>query len=51
MFEGDDVVLDTNPPEEASNKTFIIAASVLGGIVLLSIICLAVYALDRKSVV
>ena len=33
------------PPEESSNRTFMIAAGVLGGIVLLSIICLAGYAL------
>ena len=33
------------PPEESSNRTFLIAAGILGGIVLLSIICLAGYAL------
>jgi hypothetical protein len=50
MYEGDDLN-DLNyddeetPPEEASNRTFLIAAGVLGGIVLLSIACLAVYAL------
>jgi hypothetical protein len=33
------------PPEESSNRTFLIAAGVLGGIVLLSIACLAGYAL------
>ena len=33
------------PPEESSNRTFMIAAGILGGIVLLSIICLAGYAL------
>ena len=44
--EVDDEINDeTMPEEEASNRTFIIAASVLGGIVLLSIICLAAYAL------
>ena len=31
--------------EESSNRTFIIAASVLGGIILLSLICVAAYAL------
>ncbi len=30
---------------ESSNRTFIIAASVLGGIILLSLLCMAVYAL------
>ena len=30
---------------ESSNRTFIIAASVLGGLILLSLICVAVYAL------
>jgi len=32
-------------PEESSNRTFIIAASVLGGIILLALICVAAYAL------
>jgi hypothetical protein len=36
---------EDTPPEESSNRTFMIAAGVLGGIVLLSIICLAGYAL------
>jgi hypothetical protein len=47
MYEGDDLNYDDEetPPEEASNRTFLIAAGVLGGIVLLSIACLAVYAL------
>ena len=47
MYEGDDLNFDDEetPPEEASNRTFLIAAGILGGIVLLSIACLAVYAL------
>jgi len=47
MYEGDDLNYDAEetPPEEASNRTFLIAAGILGGIVLLSIACLAVYAL------
>lgn len=47
MYEGDDLNYDDEetPPEEASNRTFLIAAGILGGIVLLSIACLAVYAL------
>ena len=47
MYEGDDLNFDDEetPPEESSNRTFLIAAGILGGIVLLSIACLAVYAL------
>ena len=47
MYEGDDLNYDDEetPPEESSNRTFLIAAGILGGIVLLSIVCLAVYAL------
>jgi len=45
MNEGDELNYDTAPPEESSNRTFLIAAGILGGIVLLSIACLAVYAL------
>ena len=47
MYEGDDLNFDEAeaPPEEASNRTFLIAAGILGGIVLLSIACLAGYAL------
>jgi hypothetical protein len=48
MYEGDDLNFDDDaeaPPEEASNRTFLIAAGILGGIVLLSIACLAGYAL------
>ena len=36
---------DAPPPEESGNKTFLLVAAVLGGFVLLSIICLAVYGL------
>ena len=46
--EGDDLNYDDDveaPPEESSNRTFLIAAGILGGIVLLSIACLAGYAL------
>lgn len=47
MFEGDDQINfdDEQPPEESGNKTFLIAAGILGGIILLSIACLAGYAL------
>ncbi|RJP51944.1 MAG: hypothetical protein C4583_07730 [Anaerolineaceae bacterium] len=46
MYEGDDLTTleeDAAPPEESGNKTFILVAAILGGIVLLSIACLAVY--------
>jgi len=47
MYEGDDLNYDDEetPPEESSNRTFLVAAGILGGIVLLSIACLAGYAL------
>jgi hypothetical protein len=45
MFEGDESSFDAAPPEESSNRTFLVAAGILGGIVLLSIACLAGYAL------
>jgi hypothetical protein len=42
MYQGDQDNLDTQqPPEESSNRTFLIAAGILGGIVLLSLACLA----------
>jgi hypothetical protein len=47
MYEGDDLEFDDAEamPEEASNRTFLIAAGILGGIVLLSLACLAGYVL------
>ncbi len=33
------------PPEESSNRTFIIVAAILGGVTLLALLCIAVYAL------
>ena len=47
MYEGDVINFDDEdaPPEESSNRTFLIVAGILGGIVLLSLACLAVYAL------
>jgi cytoskeletal protein RodZ len=42
MYEGDQQGFDSQePPEESSNRTFLIAAGVLGGLVLLSLACLA----------
>lgn len=45
MYEGDELntLEEENPSEESGNKTFLLVAAVLGGIVLLSIACLAVY--------
>lgn len=45
MYEGDDLNYEEEeiPPEESSNRTFLIAAGILGGIVLLSLACLAGY--------
>lgn len=38
--------LEGNPPgEEPSNRTFLIAAGILGGIALMALICIALYAL------
>ena len=34
---------DANPPEESSNRTFLLIAGVLGGLVLLALICLVAY--------
>lgn len=47
MFEqGDDLNLDAGQPQpEKSNRTFIIAAGIMAGVVLISIIAMAVYAL------
>ncbi len=33
------------PPEESSNRTFLIIAAALGGVALLAVVCIAVYAL------
>ncbi len=45
MNADDQSNFDAAPPEESSNRTFLVAAGILGGIVLLSIACLAGYAL------
>ena len=41
MYESDQNSSDAQPPEESSNRTFLIAAGVLAGVVLLSLACLA----------
>jgi hypothetical protein len=38
-------VNDTPPPEEASNRTFLIVAGILAGLIVISIVCMALYAL------
>ena len=38
-------VNDTPPPEEASNRTFLIVAGVLAALIVVSIVCMALYAL------
>lgn len=43
--DGDLQPPEAPPPEENSNRMFFIAAGVLGGIALLALICIAVYAL------
>ena len=45
IFSDDIDMDDDDLPEESSNRTFIIAASVLGGIILLALICVAAYAM------
>lgn len=45
MFEDVDTDVGGPPPEEASNRTFLIAAGILGGLTLLSLICMAIYAI------
>ena len=41
----DDFEVGAPPPEESSNRTFLIAAAAIGGLLILSMICLAVYSL------
>ncbi|MEA2008876.1 MAG: hypothetical protein U9O54_07125 [Chloroflexota bacterium] len=36
---------ESQPPEEAGNRTFLIAAGIMGGILLLSLIVIAIYAM------
>jgi len=35
---------ETPPPEESSNRTFLIVAGILGGITVLALVCIAIYA-------
>lgn len=54
-FDFDDLDMDdTPPPEEASNRTFLLVAGILGAILILSLILMAVYAMvvvpNRRAV-
>lgn len=40
---------DDNPPEEANNRTFLITAGILGGLVLLGLLCVAGYLVFSRS--
>lgn len=40
---------EPNPPEESSNRTFLLAAGVLGGLVFLGLLCIAAYLFFRNS--
>ena len=40
---------EPNPPEESGNRTFLLAAGVLGGLVLLGLLCIAGYVFFRNS--
>lgn len=44
-FELDDEEMEDSPPEESGNRTFLLVAGILGGILVLTLICIAVYAL------
>ena len=45
MNTDDQSNFDAAPPEESSNRTFLVVAGILGGIVLLSLACVAAYVL------
>src|SRR5512144_701797 len=45
MYEGDENNFDAAPAEETRNRTFLLAAGILGFIVLLSLACIAGYVL------
>lgn len=40
---------DPNPPEESSNRTFLLVAGILGGLVLLGLLCIGGYVFFRNS--
>ena len=41
----EDFEVGSAPPEESSNRTFVFAAAAVGGLLILSMVCLALYAL------
>jgi cytoskeletal protein RodZ len=41
----EDFEVDGSPPEESENRTFVVAAAGLGGLIVLSLICLGLYVL------
>jgi hypothetical protein len=41
----DDLGSEAAPPEESGNRLFLIIAGILGGIAILTLICIAAYAL------
>src|SRR5688572_3535310 len=40
---------EPNPPEESSNRTFLLVAGILGGLVFLGLLCIAGYLFFRNS--
>ena len=40
---------DANPPEESNNRTFLLVAGILGGLVFLGLLCIAGYLFLRNS--
>jgi len=46
-FDLDDMELDDDDaqPEESSNRTFLLVAGILGGVLILSLVCVAIYAM------
>lgn len=40
---------DANPPEESGNRTFLLVAGILGGLVFLGLLCIAGYLFFRNS--
>ncbi|MCJ7700114.1 MAG: hypothetical protein MUO62_00900 [Anaerolineales bacterium] len=45
-FDLDNMELEEEPqPEESSNRTFLLVAGILGGVLILSLVCIAVYAM------
>ncbi len=45
-FDLDNMEVEEEPkPEESSNRTFLLVAGILGGILILSLVCIAVYAM------